>query len=357
MARSQFITTRRIAEEAGLSHSTVSLVLNQRGDELGIKPETQNHVREIAKRLNYTRNPLASGLKGGRTQTIGVMWILGGPHPSDEMTHRIVRRIQDREYVANLADHLSQIKDTVRILTDFSRRRMDAVIMQDGDEDQLHTPEILELLKSFPAAVIVSTHEWDAPCDLIIHDRLSAYRQVADHFADIGRRRPAILLPVPGSRAKTGAFLDQARARGMRVTPHSAIDMTPRPDQKITDASTEALDREFPGQFPFDCLHCSTDEGAVAAMSWLRRRGIRIPHDVAISGFNDSQFSDCLDPPLASVARRDNEVVDAIEKLVFQRLSSPQAPLSRTHVAMRFLARASAGAVSHLNHLLQEDVS
>lgn len=344
MARSEVTTARQIAKEAGLSHSTVSLVLNQRGDELGIRRETQKRVFAIAKKLNYVPNPLAKGLRGGRTHTLGVLWSMAGPHDSELMTRRIALRAYKQGYITQLADHLGGQQLVQRALSDLARRSVDAVVMQDGPGDFLHRPEIIELLKSFPAALVVSTQAWDAPCDLIVHDRLSAYREVVDHFADSGRQRPGILLPLSTSRDKADAFVEHAHLRGL--TSADVIDVPLSDDRKLTACYRDALDRAFPNNFPFDCLLCSTDEGAVVAMSWFRQRGLKIPADVAVVGFNDSMMSEFLDMPLASIDRRDEQVADAIEHLIFTRLSVSDKPLERVHVPMRFIWRESAGQSS-----------
>jgi DNA-binding LacI/PurR family transcriptional regulator len=103
-----------------------------------------------------------------------------------------------------------------------------------------------------------------------------------------------------------------------------------------------ALDQRG-GAFDFDCLLCSTDEGAVVALSWLKERGLRVPEQVAVIGFNNAMFSPWLTPALASVDRRDEAVAGAIERMVFERLTDGAQGGRRERIAMKLVARASAG--------------
>ncbi|MFW6060309.1 MAG: substrate-binding domain-containing protein, partial [Phycisphaeraceae bacterium] len=67
------------------------------------------------------------------------------------------------------------------------------------------------------------------------------------------------------------------------------------------------------------------------------------PEDVAVTGFNDVRTSRYLLPPLASVDRRDEEVADLAERLLFDRLADRAAPRRAHDVAMHFIWRDSAG--------------
>jgi DNA-binding LacI/PurR family transcriptional regulator len=70
---------------------------------------------------------------------------------------------------------------------------------------------------------------------------------------------------------------------------------------------------------------------------------VRVPQDVAVIGFNDNEIDDCMDPPLASVERNDDQVADVIDEILFTRLIHPELPPQRRYVSMRFVWRESAG--------------
>jgi LacI family transcriptional regulator len=341
-------THRLIAQEAGLSPTTVSLVLNNRAESVGIKLQTRQKVLEIAKRMNYVRNPLAAGLSGARTRTIGLLWSLAGPHSSEGMVRNLVLRAQKRGYMAHVVDSLSDPEVIARQLTDFRRRRVDAVAVQLLSDDAL-SPDIERQLAEFDAAVMVSAQEAQGKLDWIEHDRLTALRDAADHFANQGRKHPGILISEASGAEKIEAFLGRCRRRGMTVDAQSVLDVhysqaACSREEPLMAAYHHSLEKRK--SFDFDCLLCSTDEGAVVAMSSLRSRGLRVPEDVAIIGFNNALFSEWLSPALASVDRRDEDVAATIEQMLFDRLEDGTAQPQRRTIAMRLLVRESAGGNS-----------
>ncbi len=345
MVPSSISTRRLIAQEAGLSPTTVSLVLNDRADAVGIKPETQRRVREIARRHNYVPNPLARGLLGKSTKTVGLLWGMGGTHISGEITQDISLRLQKRGYITHLTNSLSDPIIVRRQLADYQRRGVDAVVIQQG-MGELLTEELCRQLMGFRAAVAVSPKPPAVEMDWIHHDMLAGYREAADHLARIGRRRPAIFAPLAKSEAKVETFLGQCRQRGMEVSDASAIDLLYDGQVRhLAAAGRQSLESRFSGTFPFDALMCSVDEVAGAAMAWLRGRGLRVPEDVAVIGCNDALLSESLTPPLASLQRQEAEVARAVEEMIFARLADSALPPQKRHIAARLVWRESAGEI------------
>jgi LacI family transcriptional regulator len=336
-----------IAREAKLSPTTVSMVLNHQADKVGIKLGTQKKVWEVAKRLNYTPNPLAVGLRGGRTHTIGLIWSLGGPHGAGITTHDITWRMQEHGYLTHLADHGGDPKLTERLLEEFIRRSVDGIVLQYNADGPMGQGSLLQPLGEFPAALLVSNSPpaADLKIDHLFHDRLPPYVEAADHFARIGRRRPAILGGWPSTKPKAAAFLGEARRHGMEILPGAEIDIGAETNIEAIVSRTHAtLEKQFNGKdFPFDALMCTGDERAFVAINYLRRRGLRVPEDVAVIGFNDGPLAPYHVPPLASGDRRDGEMAEAVEHMVLNRLEHREIPPQRRTIAMRFVWRESAG--------------
>lgn len=335
-------TLTDISRKTGLSVATVSNTLNGRP---GYSHTTRQLVLRTAQELGYVANPLARGLLGKGTKTVGLLWSLAGPHLSQGMARDIALRMQKRGYLTHLTDSLSDAEIVRPQLADFRQRGVDAVIIQQAVPGLL-TEEICRLLKGFKAAVAVGSSAPALEMDWIHHDMLVGWVEAAEHLARIGRRRPAVLVSARKSESKVEAFLGRCRQRGMEVSDQSVIDFDYGGNlRRLTVACRAALEEKFPDGFPFDVLMCSTDEVAAAAMAWLRGRGLRVPEDVAVIGCNDALFAESMIPPLASIERRDEQVAEAIEEMIFSRLAEPDLPARRRDIAMRFVWRESAGAV------------
>ncbi len=340
------VTIAEVAREARVSKSAVSAAFRGSSSRSGTRlgQGTRQRIYEVARSLGYHPNPLAVGLNGGRTNTIGLLWSLGGPHSPETISRDMTLRMQKRGYLTHLADNLSDPEITLKLLGDFSRRRVDGIVLQ--ADQVLQTPAIFRQLEGFDAALVVGggPPKDDLRIDYLHHDRLPAFVEAADHLARIGRRRPAFLGTLTANRSKSGAFFGQARRHGMEVRPDAAVNLDADEKKPLIHRCIAALEKRFGGrEFPFDALMCTSDELAVVAIDFLRRRGLRVPQDVAVVGFNDNPLNPFQTPPLASGDRRDGEVAAAVEEMLFNRLERPDLPPQRRSIAARFVWRESAG--------------
>jgi LacI family transcriptional regulator len=333
---------RNVAESSGVSIATVSRVLNGRDSKSNIQVSevTRRKVLTVAKELNYHPNIMARGLKGGETQTVGILFSLRGPHNPGELVQMIAGEIHARHYITHIADTFCKM-DVVRDrLRDYIRRGVDAVVIQiipgmsidEGFES---------MFKAFRAVVLIPSLPLDTSADQVVLCRQQAVYDAVDHLVDTGRRRPMILIPPTLREEKTNSILQRFKDRGLVFQKEPTI--FHQWEAAPTDAAWEALETQFPDSVPFDALLCGSDEAAVAACSWLHGRGKKIPDDVAVVGFNDSLFAKFLLPPLASVNRQNEEMAGLVEKTLFDRLENPDMPPQRAELRMKFVLRASAG--------------
>lgn len=330
-----------IARECGVSPSTVSAVVRDKGAERGISRETRQQVFEVARQMGYTPNHQARTLKHRKSWTIGVLWSLGGPHSSEAMARQMTLHIQARGYATHIADHMGDPQVTERMLRDYLGRRVDGIIVDGGANSVVRQPDVRRLLEHFEAAVIVARAQpsgWKG--SVLVHDRTPALRQVAEHFARSGRERPAMLST-------------QADPRKRETLAQRFMELTGRPVEWIevvtgrTGASAHdywhMLERRFSKSFPYDALWCSTDQGAIATLAWLRKRGLRIPEDVAVVGANETSEVAYIDPPVASIDMRRLRVADRASEMLFAQLDDPTRAPQRDDIECRFVWRASAG--------------
>lgn len=340
-------TVSAVAARAGVSPATVSLVLNRRGKELRINQQTQQRVREAARQLNYVPNYLARGLSGASTKSIGLVWSLGGSASNAPIAYQLIQRIAKRGYVCHMTEHLSSADFTSRALTDQLQRRVDGLILHAGG-DILDDPRVLGLLGEVQSAVIVSAREADLQCDLphdvIHHDRATAMRQVVDHLVSSGRQRLGMFSIATSNAIKLGAIA--SRLRELNAAPaQQVLPLCDPVSDNYLATSRQQLDQHYAGRpFDFDAVICTNDDMAVAMIDFLRTRGLRVPDDVAVVGFDDSSIAPMLNPPLASVTRYDADVATVAEEAMFERLADPSRKPRRCTIEMTFNWRASAGA-------------
>jgi len=334
------ITSNDIAAAAGVSQPTVSIVLNNRGDEFGIRAETQQRIIDTAKKLKYVRNPLASGLRGGRTSAIGMLWPLQSS--MKDMAREMALRLMKSNYAAYMADNLSDVTVMSRAIADFSRRGVDAIIVQ-GQHSIFSSPKIAELIAGLSISILlVSSDPTDAPVDTIHHDRLPAFRAAADHLVSTGRKRTVFVTPVKSNQQKVNAFSNQLLERGLSAKDQIVLDLKNCPHSYPADAA-QAIEELIARKTPFDAVMCTSDAAAAAVLRTLQTNGLKVPEDVAVIGANNSEYAPYLLPPLASIDHNSVRLADLMEEMLWSRLKDPQLPRRTAEVKMQFVWRESAG--------------
>ncbi|MBN1555332.1 MAG: LacI family DNA-binding transcriptional regulator [Phycisphaerae bacterium] len=332
-------TIKDIARKLSVSHVTVSKALRGQPP---ISLEMQKKVQKVALEMGYRPNILARGLKGGKTQTVGLIFSLGGPHSPSELVRMIAGKIHLHHYVTQVSDSFFLTDVLQRLLRDYIRRGVDAVVIQLSPG--MCIEKIEGYFRSFKAVVLIHSIPMDTTVDLILLNRQQAIRAAVDHFVDTGRKRPMILAPPRPREEKIDPFFHRLQERGFLNREEPAILHRSNPMATgLAEVAWEALETRCPDSVPFDALLCGTDEAAVAAYKWLESRGKKVPRDVAVVGFNDSTYAKFLMPALASINRQDEEVAKLVETMLFDRLENPDSPPQRAEVCMTFVPRTSAG--------------
>lgn len=341
--KSKRVTAQRIGELAGVSAATVSLVLNNRADELRIAPETQLRVTETARKLNYVPNYLARGLSGASTNTIGLLWPLGGAPGNAQIAYHLVQNLAKRGYMSFLTDAIGDPEYTLKCLAEMAQRRVDAIVVYAGGP-VLQNKTVRRELERFPHAVVIAARAMDLATDFIHHDRQTAMRQAADHFVDTGRKHMALITVGQANPSKIEAFTEQLAARGVAPRRVTILQADFHDDKHNVQDAVALLESKYPDRkLGFDALACTDDDLAAGIISWMVSRGVRVPEDVAVTGFNNVGMGCHLTPALATVDRHDEQVAILAEELVMDRIGEPKAAWRHEVVPMTFLWRASAG--------------
>ncbi len=278
------ITLKDVAQRAGVSITTVSLVLNSKGN---ISEETRRRVLAAAEELHYHPNAHARHLRKRRTYTIGVFIAALGGLFYEEILDGIHKVILQTDYELIVCPEARSIS---RIL---SNRQVDAAIVFDV---KVPSDLLVSLAwKNFPIVVFDRYLESDYIFPLLI-DNPGGTRQVFQHLYSQGARKLAFVAGATDSfdnfeRGQT--FVDEAHAHGLEVRLHQG-DFTEASGYRI------AQDIITAGDLP-EAVFCANDQMAIGFLNALREGGLRVPQDVALVGFDDIPVARYLQPPLTTV--------------------------------------------------------
>lgn len=336
-----------VAKLSGVSRATAARAFSGSGP---VSEETRIKVLEAAKMLDYSPNPLASGLAGGRTRTVGILWSVTGAPDGPEITRKIADGLQKQGYMSFVADSnvpgtwAESIENNRKLLAEYTKRGVDGLILQ-NTAGYLPESKVMELLERFKAVVTVDNSTNDLLCDRVIRNRSNVFRAIGEHFVRSGRKCPAIVMAIAGNnKIKAEAFQAVIQQHGLSIHPQSIIDPWSQTNRNSMSLVWEKLDELFgQSRFPFDAVACSSDETAITTIAWLRKQGLKVPEDVAVTGFNNIDTAQYMEPPLASARRRTDEVANAVVKLFLERLKNHDQPPQQLDIPMQFVWRESAG--------------
>jgi LacI family transcriptional regulator len=271
-------TLRDVAALSGVSIATASKALNNRGQ---VHPDTRTRVLEAAKQIRFRPNPLAQGLLSGQTGTVGLL--------TDDLIGRfsipILTGAEDAFGTGRMSVFLCDARgDAIRLqyhLQALLSRQVDGLIVLGSDTDPRPS-----LGRDLPVPVVYVYGPSEDPRDLsLVPDNLGAGVMAAEHLITTGRRRIA---HITGERSFSAA---RDRAAGIHTT-LDAAGLEQVGGEALYGTWSEAWGRTaalalIEDHPDIDGIICGNDQIARGALDVLREKGIGVPGDVAIMGFDN----------------------------------------------------------------------
>ncbi|WP_239127517.1 LacI family DNA-binding transcriptional regulator [Asanoa siamensis] len=286
-----------VARLAGVSHQTVSRVLNHQPN---VKPATRERVLEAVRQLNYRPNAMARGLAGRRSRVLGVVsfdTILYGPAATLLGIEQAARAAGYGVSVATLEriDH-DGVVSALGALADQSVAGVVVIAPQAAAAAALRT-----MPKSTAAVAVEADANGEIPA--ISVDQVSGARMAVEHLLSLGHRK---VWHVSGPRDWLEA---QGRIEGWRSTLGDAGLAAPRPIAGDWSArSGYAAGLELASRDDVTAVFAGNDQMALGMMRAFHEHGIRVPADVSVVGFDDIPEAEFLSPPLTTIRQDFDEV-------------------------------------------------
>jgi LacI family transcriptional regulator len=334
-------TLAEVAERANVSLATASRVLN--GSTRSVTPDLRERVLQAARELRYVPNAHAQALVRANTLLVGVI-----VHDvSDPYFSEIVRGIQS---VAASAGRLVTICNSyrdphreieyVRLL---HAQRVEAMILAGSGLDAPEysrdmSRQIGSFIESGGRAVFIGRHQISG--DAVLPDNVSGARAIAHHLADLGHRRIGVI-DGPGlvttSQDRLNHFRLGLQERSIALPPDFIIDGDFSRDGGA-QAACQLIDRHP----DMTAIFGLNDLMAVGALSALRARGICVPDQIAVVGFDDIPLASDVTPSLTTVRV---PMVEMGARALALALEPGSHPLRVEQMPTSLVIRASTGPV------------
>ncbi|MBP2312675.1 LacI family DNA-binding transcriptional regulator [Azospirillum soli] len=331
------ITLTEVANHAGVSRSTVSLVL--RGSPL-VAAETRERVQAAIEALGYVYNRGAATLRAARTQTVGLLICeINNPFFS-EMTAGVDDVLDKEGFVAFLANTAELPERQDRFLQRMREHNVDGVILCPAGGTQ---PDLLDRLR-----------RWQLPCvqalrflsardgDYAGVDYEYGMETLTEHLIRLGHTRIAFVggnLTHSATTERRKGFAAAMRRHGLSPDMIVRCPLTRRAGAEAVGA---LLDRPDP---PTAAL-CFSDVVAFGVMLGLEARGLKAGRDMAVTGFDDVPEAALSRPALTTVATSARQIGQEAARLLLRRIADPQGPQERVILPSRLVVRESCGAMT-----------
>lgn len=286
------VTLEMVAEQAGVSPSTVSRILN--GTAI-VSDDKRAAVDEAIARLGYVPNPVARGLAGGRTLSVGVVTqAIDSPFYGAAL-RGIEAALAPAGYSPLFMSGHWQAEEEARCIEVLRGRRVDGLIVLTG---RLSDSALRAAARALP--VVVTGRALKAPNLVALDfDNRQGAREATDHLIALGHRRIAFIggdPEHPDAVDRQRGYQAALEAAGLRADPAIAV------NGDFTEGSgLDAFERLLAGRSRFTAIVAANDQMAFGAALALHRHGLRIPEDVSLVGFDDLAGATYMVPPLTTV--------------------------------------------------------
>lgn len=278
-----------VARLAGVSHQTVSRVLN---DQAGVRPETRERVLQAVGELGYRRNLTARALVTRQSSLLGVIWMGAGFYgPSST-----VASIEVAARACGWAALVAAVKDTADVLPaleGFAERGAGGFVVVAPQEG---IAEVVRPAVGDVPTILVSDMGADPVLHTVSVDQRLGAQIATSHLVERGARRIVhISGPVDwfDARARLAGWRDVVRDRGLSEPPVAQGDWNARSGY---DCARALVRDGLP-----DAIFCGNDAMALGALAALREAGIDVPGQVRVVGYDDIDGTAWSAPPLTTV--------------------------------------------------------
>ncbi|MFT2721214.1 LacI family DNA-binding transcriptional regulator [Deinococcus sp. A31D244] len=285
------VTLADVAALAGVSQQTVSRVVNNQPN---VSARTRARVTQAAAQLDYVPNRLATSLARQRTFTVGFVTNDLALHAPSQLTSGIERAARAAGYslIVSIVPHdtLPAVTQAVRALRE---RQVDGVLIN-ASMTPADAGELLRRLPDLPCVFMDVTPDTPVPASLL--DQEYGARLAAQHLLDLGHTRVAFIT------SPNEAIVENTREQGWQGVLHAhGLSPVARVSGDWSPHGGYVATQTLLAGPAFTALLVANDQMAVGALRALWERGLNVPADVSVIGYDDTPESALLIPPLTTV--------------------------------------------------------
>jgi LacI family transcriptional regulator len=331
LSRKKKNTIHDVAREAGVSYQTVSRVLNRNSS---VAEETRKRVLQAIETLDFIPSKIAQMLSTNRSHTLEliIVDIKHGGRFADSIQNMALAA-RDANY--NLLVTMTDLENLGATLDDATARLVDGVVMY---APALHITDekLLELCSGMP--LVRRDYVKDSRLAWIGFDQRYATSIAVEHLLELGHQQIATIPPTLdhiNGQWRHQIWRETLQKHNLEPGPMCASPYSFK-------GGYEAMDQLLTSVQPFTAVLIGADTIALGAMRAIRRRGLRIPEDISVVSFDNSELSTFTEPPLTTVDFDFNQQDTTAIKYLIEILNTPAMKLHQRILVPSLVVRESA---------------
>ncbi len=329
-------TLEEVAKAAGVSVTTASRVLT--ANKHPVRAATRQRVLNAAERLHYRPNLLARGMRTERTHTIGII----AEDLLSPFTPPIIRGIQDFlrkiDYLALIVNTDSAATVEHSAISTLLSRSVEGIIFVELD----HLTSTAELEQSQKPYMFVHRLFGASITNSVVPDDELGTRMAIEHLLSLGHRRIAHIAGPQGwhsARRRAESFYETLTAHQLPVNSTQIVE-----GDWTYEGGAVAAQRLLQKRPRPTALYVANDTMAFGAINVIQQQGLRVPEDIAVVSYDNSEFSRILHPTLTTVSLPAYEMGVRAAELLWLKLQGQEVDEQEVKICGRLYIRESCGA-------------
>ena len=311
-----------LAAACGVSIATVSKALNDQPD---VSEKTKERIRKAAKEMGYSPNSAAKMLKTNESRNIGVLF---ADEARSGLTHDYFNHVLDSfrreierfDYDLTLLNCGQGRKGGMTYLERARYRGFDGIIIACID---FNDPEVLELVRS---GIPVVTIDYIFNNTLaVISDNIAGMEDLVDYVTSKGHKKIAYIHGADSAvtQARVSSFCLGMEKRGLEVPDEYMKEAAYRNTTQTFNRTLELLDLPDPPT----CIFFPDDFAAHGGVNAIRSRGLRIPEDISVAGYDGTAMARLMEPALTTLHQDTERMGKAAARKLISQIRSPRTTL------------------------------
>jgi LacI family transcriptional regulator len=319
-----------LATILGISKSTVSFVLNNKGDKYNISKETQKLILEKAKELNFVPNFFAKSLREGKTKTIGlVVADISNPFYG-ELCKMIQEELYEHDYKLFIVNTDDKKEIELQLIRDLINRSIDGLIVAPCNQ----IDNLKELFDSTPIPIVFVDRYGDNKADFVGVNNYSESYNLVKRFTNKPKKLGVFFYEedeISTIHLRIDGVIEACKKEKIEIELINVFEFKDNLKQKIKTLKSKGL----------DSVIALNNKVALQLISVIKELSYSIPKDIAFISFDDSEAFPYINPPISALKQPIKEIGKETVNQLIRRLNEEHIPGKCVEFSCKFVERES----------------